>query len=191
MTGPLEESNAPYSLAKLAGIKLTQSYRAEYGHDWISILPTNLYGPYDNFNLEDSHVLPSLMRKFQLAIQENRKTVEIWGDGTPSREFLHVRDLASAIRIAADKYSSEIPMNIGSQAEYTIREIVEILRSVSNFRGEVLYDPTKPNGAHRKQLDSTKILNLGWKPSIMLEQGLKETYEWLNQSLANGEKIKL
>lgn len=191
MTGALEESNAPYSLAKLAGIKLTQSYRAEYGHDWISILPTNLYGPYDNFNLEKSHVLPSLMRKFQMATQENRQAVEIWGDGTPRREFLHVSDLASAIRIAADKYSSETPMNIGSQREYSIREVVDILKNVSNFCGEVLYDTTKPNGADRKQLDSSKILNLGWKPAIKLEQGLKETYEWLKQSLINGERIKL
>lgn len=191
MTGLLEESNAPYSIAKLAGIKLVESYRSEYEHDWISVLPTNLYGPHDNFNLENSHVLPSLMRKFQLADFENSQAVEIWGDGTPSREFLHVRDLASAIRVASEKYSSDEPMNIGSNSECTIREVVDMLAEVSNFHGDIVFDKSKPNGAMRKQLDSSKIFNLGWKPKIELKNGLKETYEWLIASLNNGDKIKL
>lgn len=191
MTGPLEESNAPYSLAKIAGIKLTQSYRTEYGHDWISVLPTNLYGPHDNFNLENSHVLPSLMLKFHSAHQEKNKVVKIWGDGTPRREFLHVKDLASAIRMVADKYSSDLPMNIGSDKEYSIKEVVEMLARISRFKGDIVYDITRPNGAPRKRLDSSKIFNLGWSPKVNLEEGLKETYDWLKNSLKNGDRVKL
>lgn len=191
MTGPLEESNAPYSMAKLAGIKLVESYRSQYKHEWISVLPTNLYGPHDNFNLENSHVLPSLMRKFQIAQEGNSRKIQIWGDGSPRREFLHVSDLASAIKIAVETYTSPEPMNIGALSECSIKEVVQILSQVSNFKGEIIYDTKKPNGADRKRLDSSKIQSLGWKPKIELETGLHQTYEWLIESLRNGTEIKL
>ena len=191
MTGLLEESNAPYSMAKLAGIKLVQAYRSQYKKNWISVLPTNLYGPYDNFNLEESHVLPSLMRKFQLATEQGKSSVEIWGDGTPTREFLHVSDAASAIRIAAENYNEALPLNIGAKTEYSIREVAEMLIECTGFSGELEFNTSRPNGAMRKQLDSTRIRALGWEPKIELSTGLKETYEWLTNSLTKGEEVKI
>jgi GDP-L-fucose synthase len=131
------------------------------------------------------------MRKFHIATNGDSKKIEIWGDGSPRREFLHVSDLAAAIRIAAEKYSSYEPMNIGALYEYSIREVVQILSRVSNFKGNIIYDTKKPSGADRKKLDSSKILGLGWKPKIELEAGLHQTYEWLNESIRNGDKIKL
>jgi GDP-L-fucose synthase len=191
MTGLLEDSNAPYSMAKLAGIKLVQAYRSQYKKNWISVLPTNLYGPHDNFDLEKSHVLPSLMRKFQLAASQGKKYVEIWGDGTPTREFLHVRDAAAAIRIAAEKYSDELPLNIGAKTEHTIREVAELIAQCSGFLGDLVFDAKKPNGAMRKKLDSTRMHSLGWEPKIELAKGLEETYNWLIHSLINGEEVKV
>ncbi len=191
MTGLLEESNAPYSMAKLAGIRLVQAYRAQYKRNWVSVLPTNLYGPHDNFNLEESHVLPSLMRKFQIAVQENKNSVEIWGDGTPAREFLHIRDAASAIKVVSEKYDGDLPLNIGAESEHTIREVAEALASTSGFSGDLFFDTSKPNGAMRKRLDSTRMRALGWKPRVDFSTGLKETYDWLNNSLSEGEEVKV
>jgi GDP-L-fucose synthase len=183
LTGPLEETNAPYAIAKIAGITLVQAYRREYGHSWISAMPTNLYGPGDNFQGQTSHVLPALIKKIHEAHLANLATVTLWGDGTPLREFLHVDDLASACLKLLESYDSDIPLNIGAGEEISIFNLATLVSDVIQFQGTITWDATMPNGTPRKLLDSTKIRSLGWSPSIPLAEGVASTYDWFLESL--------
>ena len=185
LSGYLEYTNEPYAIAKITGIKLCESYYKQYGSNFFSMMPTNLYGYYDNFNLETSHVLPALMRKFDTAVQEGKDKVELWGTGTPKREFMFVDDLARAIRFAieninaSDLYDNGIThLNVGTGVDLMISELAEIIASVTGFKGEIVYDSTKPDGTPRKIMDVSRINSLGWKHQTSLEEGIKLTYDW-------------
>jgi GDP-L-fucose synthase len=182
LTGPLEPTNEPYAIAKIAGIKLCQAYARQYGADFISAMPTNIYGPGDNFDLEKSHVLPALIRKVHETKVKNRRDVTIWGTGTPRREFLHADDLADALRFLLENYESPEIINVGYGEDVTIRELVQIIARVVGVEVEILFDTSKPNGTPRKLLDSTRLQALGWKPRISLKDGILRTYQWLLQS---------
>ncbi len=177
LTGPLEPTNDAYAIAKIAGIKLCQSYAREYGMNFISGMPTNLYGPNDNFDLHTSHVLPALIRKVHEAVQRGDKAITVWGTGTPRREFLHVDDLAEACLFLLDKYDSPEIVNIGCGEDVTIRELAETVCRVIGFQGELLFDTSKPDGTPRKLLDMTKLFGLGWRPKIALADGIEHAYE--------------
>jgi GDP-L-fucose synthase len=185
LTGELESSNAPYAIAKIAGLKLIEAYRAQYSHRWIAAMPTNLYGPRDNFDLETAHVLPALINRFHNAKMNSSKFVEIWGDGTPLREFLHVNDLAKACLILLDKYENSVAINIGSGQEISIGKLAWLVSNIVGFTGDVKFNTNRPNGTHRKFLDSTRISELGWTPTVKLEDGISLTYDWF---LANYTK---
>lgn len=176
LAGYLEPTNEPYAIAKIAGIKLCESYRDQYGCNFISAMPTNLYGPNDNYDLENSHVLPALLRKFHEAKTENKTAVVMWGTGSPLREFLHVDDLADACVFLMDHYDDKEHINIGSGKEISIIELARQIMRVVGFEGTIEHDLTKPDGTPRKLLDSAKLLALGWNPKITLELGLKEVY---------------
>jgi len=178
LTGELEETNSAYAVAKIAGIELIKSYRKEYGYSWISAMPTNLYGPNDNFDLENSHVLPALIRKFVEAKRNNSAEVVLWGSGTPLREFLHVDDLAKAVLVCLDKYDSSAQINIGSGVEVSIKDLATKIAEQSGFSGKTIWDGNRPDGTPRKVLDVTKITELGWKPLISLDEGITTTVEW-------------
>jgi GDP-L-fucose synthase len=178
LTGPLEPTNEAYAVAKIAGIKLCQAYAREYGANFISVMPTNLYGPNDNFDLETSHVLAALLRKAHEAKKRNQKELIVWGTGKPRREFLHVDDLAAACLLLLDKYDSSEIINIGCGEDVTIRELAELICDVVGFDGELVWDKTKPDGTPRKLLDVTRIHRLGWHPTIPLREGVAWTYEW-------------
>ncbi len=178
LTGPLEYTNEPYALAKIAGIKLCEAYNNQYGTDFVSVMPTNLYGPNDNFDLETSHVLPALMRKVHEAKKTSQKSVIIWGTGKPQREFLHVDDLASACLFIMNKTGFTDMVNIGSGQEVTIRELTEMICEIVGFEGEIIHDTSKPDGTPRKLLDTLKINQLGWQSKIKLKDGLRQTYQW-------------
>ena len=182
LTGELEQTNSAYAMAKIAGIELIKSYRKEYGYSWISIMPTNLYGPNDSFDLENSHVLPALIRKFVEAKRNNSPEVVLWGSGTPLREFLHVDDLAKAILVCLEKYDDSQQINIGSGDEISIRDLGQKIANLTGFTGKVVWDSNRPDGTPRKVLDSTKINDLGWKPSITLDQGIAATVEWYQEN---------
>jgi GDP-L-fucose synthase len=182
LTGPLEPTNEPYAIAKIAGIKLCQAYARQYRADFISAMPTNIYGSGDNFDLEESHVLPALIRKVHEAKVKNRRDVTIWGTGTPRREFLHADDLADALRFLLENYESPEIINVGYGEDVTIRELVQIIARVVGVEVEILFDTSKPNGTPRKLLDSTRLQALGWKPRISLKDGILRTYQWLLQS---------
>ena len=182
LTGPLEETNEPYAIAKIAGIKLINAYRKQYGRRWISAMPTNLYGPNDNFDFESSHVLPALIAKFHEAKQNGNTKVTLWGDGTPLREFLHVDDLAKACLVLLEKYDDSIAINVGSGSEVTIRELAEMIQKTIGFAGDIEFETTRPNGTPRKILSIKRIQSLGWNPQIKLEEGLVSTYEWFKQN---------
>jgi GDP-L-fucose synthase len=186
MTGPLEKTNSAYAIAKIAGIELINSYRKEFGHKWISLMPTNLYGPYDNFDLETSHVLPALIRKFVEAARENRSSVTLWGSGNPRREFLHVDDLATAIDISLENYDSELHMNVGTGEDLSINELAALISELTSFKGEVLWDSSKSDGTPRKVLDVTRLQKLGWTPKISLRDGIQSTIDWYKQNSENG-----
>lgn len=177
MTGPLEPTNEWYAIAKIAGIKLCQAYRKQYGANFISAQPTNLYGPGDNYNLETSHVLPALLRKFHEAKEAGKSEVVVWGSGTPLREFLHVDDLADALVFLLKNYSGVIPLNVGSGVEVTIRELAETIAKVIGYEAQLTFDANKPDGTPRKLMNSTRLMQLGWKSKIKLSDGLKSTYE--------------
>jgi GDP-L-fucose synthase len=181
-TGSLESTNASYSIAKLAGIELIKSYRKEYGHAWISVMPSNLYGPNDNFDLENGHVLGTLIRKIFEAKILNSKEINLWGTGAARREFLHVDDLAKAVIFCAENYDSDSIINIGTGTDVTIKELAETIAKILNFKGEFKWDSSKPDGTMQKVLDIGKILKLGWKPTIQLEQGIRMTVEWYQQN---------
>jgi GDP-L-fucose synthase len=182
LTGELEQTNSAYAVAKIAGIELIKSYRKEYGHAWISVMPTNLYGPNDNFDLENSHVLPALIRKFVEAKRNNSSEVVLWGSGTPLREFLHVDDLAKAILICLEKYDDSQQINIGSGDEISIKDLGQKIANLTGFTGKVLWDANRPDGTPRKVLDSTKINKLGWKRAITLDQGIASTVKWYQEN---------
>ena len=178
LTGELEQTNSAYAIAKIAGIELIKSYRKEYGYEWISVMPTNLYGPNDNFDLETSHVLPALIRKFIEAKQNNKNEVIVWGSGKPIREFLHVDDLAKGILICMHKYNDAQHINIGSENEISIADLALKISHAVGFSGKLVWDLDKPDGTPRKVLDTTKIKNLGWKPDITLDVGIRTTIDW-------------
>ena len=178
LTGPLEVTNSAYAVAKLAGIELIKSYRKEYGYNWISVMPINLYGPNDNFDLENSHVFPALIRKFTDAVKIDSKFVTIWGSGRPRREFLHSDDLANAIFLCLEKYDSDEHINIGTGSDITIKELSEKISNITQFKGEIKWDLSREDGTPQKLLDIQKISKLGWKPTISLEEGIKSTVEW-------------
>lgn len=178
LTGPLETTNEWYAIAKIAGIKMCQAYRKQYGFDAISAMPTNLYGPGDNFDLENSHVLPALMRKFHEAKHSGAGSVEVWGSGKPRREFLHVDDLADACVYLMREYSGPDFLNIGWGRDISIGELAILISEVVGFDGRLEFDPGKPDGTPRKLLDTSRLTTLGWQPSIQLEKGIADTYEW-------------
>lgn len=178
LTGPLEPTNESYAIAKIAGIKLCQAYRRQYGCDFISAMPTNLYGPNDNFDLNSSHVLPALIRKFHEARCDNDPQVEIWGTGSPMREFLHVDDLADACVFLMGNYSDDSHINVGTGVDLAIRELAETVRDIVCPDATLVFDASKPDGTPRKVLDISRLRNLGWQPSIDLESGIRSTYEW-------------
>ncbi|WP_405774832.1 GDP-L-fucose synthase family protein [Streptomyces sp. NBC_00859] len=177
LTGPLEPTNQAYALAKIAGIVQIQSYRQQYGAAYISAMPTNLYGPGDNFDLETSHVLPALIRRFHEARQAGRDEVVLWGSGAPRREFLHVDDLASACALLLRSYDGDEPVNVGCGADLTIRELATTVADVTGFAGRIGWDTSKPDGTPRKLLDITRLSSLGWKPAVGLRDGIAATYE--------------
>lgn len=178
LTGPLEPTNEWYAVAKIAGIKMCQAYRKQYGFNAISLMPTNLYGPGDNFNLKNSHVLPALIRKFHEAKETHSSTVEVWGSGTPKREFLHVDDLADAAVFLMNTYDEPEIVNVGVGEDVSIRELAETVKGVVGFEGELVFDASKPDGTPRKLMDVTRLTALGWKASIPLKQGVASTYGW-------------
>lgn len=177
LTGTLEPTNEPYAIAKIAGIKLCETYREQYGADFISAMPTNLYGPGDNYDLNNSHVLPAMIRKFHEAKRDGDRPVELWGDGSPLREFLHADDLASALFFLMDHYSEKQFINVGSGKEISIKDLAKLIQSIVGHKGEIHWDTSKPNGTPKKLTDSSKVLSLGWKPRIPLERGIQLVYE--------------
>jgi GDP-L-fucose synthase len=191
LTGPLEPTNEPYAIAKIAGIKMCQSYNRQYGTNFISVMPTNLYGPNDNFDLNTSHVLPALIRKFHEAKASGTKSVIVWGSGSPYREFLHVDDLADACIFLMRSYNVQSDLdlglsliNIGTGEDITVKELAEMIKGIIGFEGEIEWDRTKPDGTPKKLLNVSKIKALGWKPKTGLEEGLRKTYEWFKLSQA-------
>ena len=178
MTSPLEESNSAYAIAKIAGMRMCQAYRQQYGFNAISLMPTNLYGINDNFDLENSHVLPAMIRKFHEAALLRHGKVTLWGDGSPMREFLHVDDLAEACFVCMEKYDDEEHINIGTGEDVTIKELAETIAKVVDYRNTIEWDTSKPNGTPRKVLNVDKIKSLGWEPKISLSEGIKSTYKW-------------
>ena len=182
LTGPLEKTNEAYAIAKIAGIKLINAYRKQSGRRWISAMPTNLYGPNDNFDFESSHVLPALIAKFHEAKTTGNSSVTLWGDGTPLREFLHVDDLAKACLLLLEKYDDSVAINVGSGSEVSIRELAGMIQKTVGFAGDIEFDTSRPNGTPRKILSIKRIQSLGWDPQIKLEEGLASTYEWFKQN---------
>ncbi|WP_422108053.1 GDP-L-fucose synthase family protein [Winogradskyella sp.] len=185
LTDSLEPTNEWYAIAKIAGVKACQAIRKQYGKDFVSLMPTNLYGPHDNFDLKSSHVLPAMIRKFHEAKENNNAPVELWGSGTPMREFLHVDDLAQAVLFTVENVLPEYLYNVGTGTDVTIKELAETIQNIVGHRGEIVWDTTKPDGTPRKLMDSSKMLSLGWKPNISLNGGIEMTYDWFinNQRL--------
>ena len=177
LTGPLEQTNEPYSIAKIAGLKMCEAYMSQYNCNFISLMPTSLYGLNDNYHPENSHVLPSMIRKFHHAKVNNEKSVELWGTGTPRREFLYVDDLADAAVFLMNNYDYQPFINVGIGEDHTIRELAEIVKNVVGYDGELVFNTDKPDGTPRKLMDTNKLKSLGWKPSISLEEGLKLSYD--------------
>lgn len=178
LTGELEPTNEWYAIAKIAGIKMCQAYKKQYGFNAISLMPTNLYGPGDNFNLENSHVMPALIRKFHDAKINDLSAVEVWGTGTPKREFLHVDDMADASVFLMNNYDSSEFVNVGVGDDVTIRELAESVKQAVGYKGELNFDSSKPDGTPRKLLDVTRLKDIGWQADIQLSNGIKSTYEW-------------
>ena len=191
LTGPLEPTNDAYALAKIAGLRLVRAYREQYGRAWISAMPTNLYGPFDNFDPETSHVLPALIRRFHEAVEEKASTITIWGTGSPRREFLHVDDLADACIHLLQHYDDPTAINIGCGQDLTIRELAETIASVTGFTGTLTFDATRPDGTPQKLLDTRRLQELGWSSRITLDQGIASTYDWFQNNLSTARKGRL
>ena len=190
MTGPLESTNSAYAIAKISGIEMINSYRKEYGTKWISLMPTNLYGPKDNFDLTASHVLPAFIRRFVEAAESEASTVTLWGSGSPLREFLHVDDLAQAVVVASEKYDSSLHLNVGSGEDLSIKELATKVAAAAGFTGKIQWDSSKPDGTPRKVLDVSRMKALGWKPTIRLDEGIASTIAWYKEANARGEVRK-
>ena len=182
MTGPLEQTNSAYAVAKIAGIELIRSYRKQFNRKWISLMPTNMYGPNDNFDLESSHVLPALINRFITALKNGDRSVTLWGTGSPKREFLHVDDLATATLLAVEKYDDGAHLNVGTGEDLPIADLASMISRLSGFSGKIEWDSSKPDGTPRKVLDVTKMKNLGWAPAISLEAGIASTIEWFKDN---------
>lgn len=186
LNGYLEPTNEPYAIAKIAGLKMAEAYRSQYGFDAISLMPTNLYGPGDNFDLENSHVLPALIRKIHAAKQSGASSVVIWGTGSPLREFLHVDDLAHAALFLMNRYSSPEIVNVGTGQDISIYDLARMIADIAGFQGEIVRDESKPDGMARKLLDVSRIRSLGWEPLIGLRDGIRSTYEWYAAAAEKG-----
>jgi GDP-L-fucose synthase len=186
LTGLLEPTNSAYAIAKIAGLETINAYRKQFGKKWISIMPTNLYGPNDNFDELSGHVLPSLIAKFERARRENAREVVLWGSGLPRREFLHADDLAQAILLCLEKYDSSMPINVGVGEDITIKELAGMISEESGFKGEVIWDRTKPDGTPRRVLEVSRIKTLGWMPKIELKDGISETISWFRNNYSKG-----
>ena len=184
LTGELESTNEAYALAKISGLKLIQAYRKQYGHKWISAMPTNMYGPGDNFDLENSHVLPALIRRFHDAKTSGSSSVSLWGTGSPKREFLHADDLGRACLFLLENYDDNVAINVGVGQDISIKELADLIRTTVGYQGDVTWDSSKPDGTPRKLLDVSLITNLGWKPEISLEDGIRSTYSWYLENAA-------
>lgn len=184
LSGELEPTNEFYAIAKIAGIKLCQSYRRQYKDNFVSVMPCNLYGQGDNFHLENSHVLPALLRKFHEAKINKKDEVVCWGDGTARREFLNSTDAADACVFVMDNYDDEQIINIGYGEDYLLKDVVEVVQNIVEYKGNIVWDTSKPNGTPKRLLDSSKLFKLGWKPKVTLYDGLKETYEWFKQNVS-------
>jgi GDP-L-fucose synthase len=182
LTGPLETTNSAYAVAKIAGIELIKSYRKQFNRRWISLMPTNMYGPRDNFDLETSHVLSAFINRFVSARNKSADSVTLWGTGKPRREFLHTHDLAEAVLLAADKYDGDSHLNVGTGTDLTIKELAELVAELSDFKGEIHWDSTKPDGTPRKVLDISRLQALGWSPKIGLKDGISETIRWFESN---------
>ena len=187
LTGPLEETNSAYAVAKIAGIELVKSFRKEYGRKWISMMPTNLYGPGDNFELQGSHVLPAFIRRFIEAAEKGAPVETLWGTGSPKREFLHVDDLAQAVLHLGSNYDSSEHINIGTGEDLSIKELAELVAELAGFNGDIAWDSSKPDGTPRKVLDISKAKALGWAPKISLRDGVASTIAWYNEAVSKGE----
>jgi GDP-L-fucose synthase len=187
LTGSLEETNSAYAVAKIAGMRLIQAYRQQFNHNWISVMPTNLFGTFDNFSTTTSHVLPALIRKFHDAKVNNDSTVTLWGTGKPKRELMEVDEFARALMLIVEKYDDVETVNIGTGKDLSIKEISEIVKEVVGFQGEVIWDESKPDGTPRKLLDITKLKNLGYQPHEDLRTGITKTYEWFKQELVSAK----
>jgi GDP-L-fucose synthase len=194
LTGELEKTNEAYALAKISGLKLIQAYRGQHGSKWISAMPTNMYGPGDNFDIETSHVLPALIRKFDDAKTSDAPSVELWGTGKPRREFLHADDLGRASLFLLENYDGDIPINVGTGKDLSILELANLISEIVGYQGEILWDASKPDGTPQKLLDTSRISSLGWTPKIRLEEGIRATYEWYLknkvQKVIRSEKFK-
>jgi GDP-L-fucose synthase len=190
MNGPLEETNSAYAIAKIAGIELVNSYRKQYGTRWISLMPTNLYGPGDNFDLATSHALPAFIRRFVEATESGAHKVTLWGSGSPLREFLHVDDLAQAVLVASEGYDSSLHLNIGSGEDLSIKNLADKVAAAAGFAGKIEWDLSKPDGTPRKVLDVSRVKALGWKPTITLDEGIASTIAWYKEANARGEVRK-
>ncbi len=182
LTGELEKTNEAYALAKISGLKLVQAYRKQYGRRWISAMPTNIYGPGDNFDLDSSHVLAALIRKFHEAKTSGSKSVEVWGSGSPMREFLHSDDLASACLFLLENYDDDVATNVGVGEEISIADLSKMVQQTVGYVGDIVWDKSKPDGTPRKLLDVSRLQALGWQPEIALEDGIKSTYQWYKAS---------
>jgi GDP-L-fucose synthase len=182
LTGPLEPTNQWYAIAKIAGVKAVEAIRQQYGKDFLSLMPTNLYGPNDNFDLHTSHVLPAMIRKFHEAKENNHATVTLWGSGAPMREFLHVDDLARAVLFAVEHMLPEHLYNVGTGRDVTIKELAETIQNIVGHKGEIIWDQSKPDGTPRKLMDVSKMNALGWEHSTELEEGIRSTYGWFIQN---------
>ena len=183
LTGPLEETNEAYAIAKISGLEMCKFYKRQYGDDFISCMPTNLYGPYDNYDLSGSHVMPAMIRKFHDAKMNNVPSVELWGSGTPLREFLYVDDMADACVFLLEHYDGEQHVNIGTGREVTIRELADTVRRVVGYQGEIVWNPDMPDGTPRKLTDVTKLHNLGWTHKVELEEGVQLAYDWFRENV--------
>ncbi len=186
MTGPLEPTNSAYAIAKIAGIEMVNSYRKEYGTKWISLMPTNLYGPRDNFDLATSHVLPAFIRRFVEAAESGVEKVTLWGSGAPLREFLHVDDLAKAVAIASETYDSSMHLNVGTGLDLSIKDLAQMVADAAGFTGQIKWDSSKPDGTPQKVLDVSRMKALGWKPTITLAEGIASTIAWYKEANARG-----
>ena len=191
LTSHLEPTNEWYAIAKITGVKACQAIRKQYQKDFVSLMPTNLYGSFDNFDLETSHVLPAMIRKFHDATINNHATVTLWGSGTPMREFLHVNDLAKAVLFALENTLPEYLYNVGTGVDLTIKELAELIQKVTGHKGKIVWDSSKPDGTPRKLMDNSKLQLLGWKYQIELEQGIQQTYDWFLKNIHQYKAVKM